>query len=209
MLSTANTDILQIIGNTPLVKLSKIVPENCADIFVKLEYFNPTGSYKDRMANAIIEQAELRGDITKEIPIVEFTGGSTGTSLAFVCAVKGYRFTAVTSDAFAKEKLQTIKLFGASLEIVPCVDGQITPDLFIRMREKTNEFRSRGYYWTNQFENRDAELGYHVMGQEMIDQVDARIDVFCAAVGTAGMLTGVSSVLRKAVEGIKVVALEP
>src|SRR5476649_776532 len=108
MQTTFNTNILQTIGNTPLVKLSKIVPQNCADIYVKLEYFNPTGSYKDRMALTIMEEAEKRGDIKPGTPIVEFTGGSTGTSLAFICAVKGYRFRAITSDAFAKEKLQTI-----------------------------------------------------------------------------------------------------
>ena len=123
-------NILQTIGNTPLVKLSKIVPEDCADIYVKLEYFNPTGSYKDRMAMAIIEEAEKRGDIKQGTTIVEFTGGSTGTSMAFICAVKGYRFKVVSSDAFAKEKLKTMQLFGADLNIIPAEEGKITPGLF-------------------------------------------------------------------------------
>src|SRR5580692_11481100 len=104
-----NTSILQTIGRTPMLKLSKIVPPECADIYVKLEYFNPTGSYKDRMALSIIEEAESRGEIGHQTTIVEYTGGSTGTSLAFVCALKGYHFKAISSDAFAKEKLQAMR----------------------------------------------------------------------------------------------------
>jgi cysteine synthase len=201
--------ILETIGNTPMVKLSRIVPLHCADIYVKLEYFNPTGSYKDRMALAIVEEAEKRGDIKPGISIVEFTGGSTGTSLAFVCAVKGYHFKAITSDAFAKEKLQTIRLFGADLEIIPCIDGKITPDLFIRMQERTLQLQKEGYYWTQQFENKDAHAGYSRLGEEILEQSANNIDVFCAGVGTAGMLTGVSAVLKKAIPSIKIIALEP
>ncbi len=157
-------NILQTIGNTPLVKLAKIVPENCADIFVKLEYFNPTGSYKDRMALAIIEEAEKRGNINKQSFIVEYTAGSTGASFAFVCAVKGYRFKAVSSDAFAKEKLKTMKLFGAELELVPSIDGKITPDLFVRMEERVLQLQKEGGYWTRQFENEDEIIGYSKLG---------------------------------------------
>src|SRR5580704_3737450 len=161
-----SSNILQTIGNTPLVKLSRIVPEHCADIYVKLEYFNPTGSYKDRMALAIIEEAEKRGDINAGTRIVEYTGGSTGTSLAFVCAVKGFKFKAITSDAFAKEKLQTIRLFGADLEIIPSVGGKITPDLFVRMEERVQKLQKQGCYWTKQFENKDAIIGYSKLGTE-------------------------------------------
>jgi cysteine synthase A len=201
--------ILQTIGNTPLVKLSKIVPENCADIFVKLEYFNPTGSYKDRMALAIIEEAEKRGDINKQSIIVEYTAGSTGTSFAFVCAVKGYRFKAISSDAFAKEKLQTIRLFGAELEIVPSVEGNITPDLFVRMEERVLQLQKKGAYWTKQFVNEDEIIGYSKLGIEIIAQLNRKIDVFCAAVGTGGMLIGVSTELKKADASTRITALEP
>jgi cysteine synthase len=202
-------NILQTIGNTPLVKLSKIVPENCADIFVKLEYFNPTGSYKDRMALAIIEEAEKRGDINKQSFIVEYTAGSTGASFAFVCAVKGYRFKAISSDAFAKEKLKTMKLFGAELELVPSIDGKITPDLFVRMEERVLQLQKEGGYWTRQFENEDEIIGYSKLGMEIISQLNKKIDVFCAAVGTGGMLIGVSTVLKKADASTKIIALEP
>ena len=209
MTSNFHTSILQTIGNTPIVKLSNIVPPHCADIYVKLEYFNPTGSYKDRMALAIVEEAKKRGDIGPGIALVEYTGGSTGTSLAFVCALKGHRFKAVSSDAFAREKLKTIRLFGAELEIVPCVDGKITPDLFVRMEARVLELQREGCYWTQQFVNKDAILGYSKMGKEIINQLDKRIDLFCGAVGTAGMVTGVASELKKANSAIKIVALEP
>jgi cysteine synthase A len=209
MYPTAQQNILQTIGNTPLVKLNKIVPTDCADIYVKLEYFNPTGSYKDRMALAIVKEAESRGDIHPEKMIVEFTGGSTGTSLAFVSAVKGLKFRAITSDAFAKEKLQTIQLFGAELEIIPSIGGKITPDLFIRMKARVMELQQEGAYWTKQFENEDAHIGYQIMGKEIIEQLNKPIDIFCAAVGTAGMLSGVSAELKKSNPQTKIIALEP
>jgi cysteine synthase A len=209
MTQISDKNILQTIGNTPMVKLSKIVPENCADIFVKLEYFNPTGSYKDRMALAIIEEAEKRGDINKQSLIVEYTAGSTGTSFAFVCAVKGYRFKAISSDAFAKEKLQTMKLFGAEIEIVPSIEGNITPDLFVRMEERVLQLQKKGAYWTKQFENEDEIIGYSKLGVEIIAQLNRKIDVFCAAVGTGGMLIGVSTELKKADASTRIIALEP
>src|SRR5260370_6750814 len=118
---------LQAIGNTPLVRLHKVVPADSAEVLVKLEYFNPTGSYKDRMALAMIEEAEARGDLRPGMTVVEYTGGSTGSSLALVCAVKGYAFQVVSSDAFAREKLQTMRAFGAALLMVPVSGRQITP----------------------------------------------------------------------------------
>src|SRR5512138_3630224 len=116
--------VLQAIGNTPVIHLNKVVPPNCAEVLVKLEYYNPTGSYKDRMALAMIEEAERRGDLRPGMTVVEYTGGSTGSSLAFVCAVKGYRFHAVSSNAFAPEKLQTMRAFGALLDLIESPSGQ-------------------------------------------------------------------------------------
>jgi cysteine synthase A len=202
--------ILGTIGHTPMVKLSRIVPAGCADIYVKLEYFNPTGSYKDRMALSIIEEAEKRGDIRPGMHIVEYTGGSTGTSLAFVCSVKGYHFTAISSDAFAKEKLQTMRLFGAELEIIPSEGGKITPDLIPKMVQRATQLADEeGVYLTKQFENRDAIKGYRQLGKEILAQIDKPIDVFCAGVGTAGMITGVTEELKKANQATKIVLLEP
>src|SRR3954449_10785942 len=123
----------EVTGRTPVVQLRMVVPDGAADVFVKLEWFNPTGSYKDRMALAMVEEAERRGDLRPGMTVVEYTGGSTGSSLAFVCAAKGYRFRVVSSDAFASEKLRTMQAFGADLGIMPIQGGKITPDLIPRM----------------------------------------------------------------------------
>ncbi len=200
----------ELVGNTPVVKLSKVVPEGAAEIFVKLEWFNPTGSYKDRMALAIIEEAERRGDLRPGMTVVEYTGGSTGSSLAFVCAAKGYRFKVVSSDAFAQEKLKTMQAFGAEVTIVPSEGGMITPDLIPRMIEKAKEYAAEpGTYFTNQFHNRDALVGHRRFGEELLSQIDRPIDVFCTAVGTAGFSMGVSGALREASASTRVVLFEP
>src|SRR6185437_12866639 len=171
------------------------------------------GSYKDRMALAMIEGAEASGALRPGQPVVEYTGGSTGSSLAFVCAVKGYPLWLVSSDAFAEEKLRTMRAFGAELTIVPSEGGQITPDLFVRMEEETVRIAEReGAWWPRQFHNTDALTGYAEMGREIMAQVTADgrpIDVFCAAVGTAGMLAGVSRALRGGGFSGQVIALEP
>ena len=204
------SSVLQAIGNTPVVQLQKVVPPGSAAVFVKLEYFNPTGSYKDRMALSMIEEAEARGTLLPGMTVVEYTGGSTGSSLACVCAVKGYPFKVVSSDAFAREKLQTMRAFGAQLTIVPSREGQITPDLIPRMMEEARTLAQEpNTYWTNQFHNADMLTGYEQIGQELLDQVDGPIHAFCGGVGTAGMLMGVARALRGAGNPVRIVALEP
>ncbi|HCA79380.1 MAG TPA: cysteine synthase [Bacteroidetes bacterium] len=210
MVTKAVPSVLQAIGNTPLVHLNKVVPPNSADVFVKLEYYNPTGSYKDRMALSMIEEAEKRGGLRSGMTVVEYTGGSTGSSLAFVCAVKGYRFHVVSSDAFAKEKLQTMKAFGAQLTIVPSKGGNVTPDLVPRMMQRAQEIAdSEPSYFTNQLHNTDAMRGYEQIGLELIEQLGGPIHAFCAAVGTAHMLMGVAQVLRRFNPSPRIIALEP
>jgi cysteine synthase A len=202
--------VLDAIGNTPLVQLRAVVPPNAARVFVKLEYYNPTGSYKDRMALSIIEGAERRGALRPGMRVVEYTGGSTGSSLALVCAVKGYRFTPISSDAFAREKLETMRALGANLILVPSDGGQITPDLFARMKaELAREAAQPGVFWADQFHNPDAIPGSMAIGRELLLQLDSPLTVFCAAVGTAGMLVGVSHVLKAAQCTARIVALEP
>jgi cysteine synthase len=202
--------LTDLIGDTPVVKLESVVPEGAADIFVKLEWFNPTGSYKDRMAFAIIEEAERRGDLKPGMTVVEYTGGSTGSSLAFVCAVKGYRFVVVSSDAFAEEKLRTMRALGAELTIVPSEGGLITPDLIPRMMEKARELATEpGTYFTDQFNNHDALIGYRKAGEELMEQVPAPIDAVCIAVGTGGFCMGVATAFRGAGAATRVVLLEP
>lgn len=210
MTSAPLPSTLQAIGNTPLVRLRSVVPDTSADILVKLEYYNPTGSYKDRMALAMIEGAEQRGDLRPGITVVEYTGGSTGTSLAFVCAVKGYRFRVVSSDAFAKEKLQTMRVFGAELEIVPSEGGTITPDLVPRMIERAREIADeQPSYFTDQFRNRDMLAGYAKLAAEILAQAGGAVHAFCGGVGSAGMLMGVSGILRQQSPRTRVIALEP
>lgn len=200
----------QTVGNTPVVGLTRVVPDDAADVVVKLEWYNPTGSYKDRMALSMIEEAERRGDLRPGMTVVEYTGGSTGSSLAFVCAVKGYRFKVVSSDAFSVEKLKTMEALGAELVVVPSEGGQITPDLVPRMRERARALAAEpGAYLTDQFNNRDALVGYRRLGEELITQIESHIDLFCAAVGTGGLTMGVSDALTESSPGTKVVALEP
>jgi cysteine synthase A len=199
--------VLSAIGNTPVVRLRKLVPANCADVVIKLEYTNPTGSYKDRMALAMIEEAERRGALRTGMRVIEYTGGSTGTSIAFVCAVKGYPFIALSSDAWAAEKIKSMRAFGAEVRLLPSEGGKVTPGLIQRLRAEAERLAAEpATFYTDQFNNRDAIGGYRGIGTELRDQVD-RIDAFCGGVGTSGMLAGVSSVLK--VRGCRMVALEP
>lgn len=204
------SSMTDVVGRTPVVKLGAVVPAGAADVFVKLEWFNPTGSYKDRMALAMVEEAERRGDLRPGMSVVEYSGGSTGSSLAYVCAAKGYPLRIVTSDVFTDEKLGTMRALGAELTIVPSVGGQITPDLAPRVIAKAEEFAAEtGTYWTDQLNNRDALVGYRGVGDELLEQLDRPIDVFCAAVGTAGLAMGVSSALADGGSSARVVVFEP
>ncbi len=202
--------MLELVGKTPVVQLSKVVPDGAADVFVKLEWFNPTGSYKDRMALAMIEEAEKRGDLRSGMTVVEYTGGSTGSSLAYVCAAKGYDFRVVSSDAVAVEKLRTMTAFGADLTVLESEGGKVTPSLVPRMVAKAEEYAAEpDAYWTNQLENHDALVGYRTLGEELLDQMDRPIDVFCAMVGTAGLAMGVSAALAEGGSAARIVVLEP
>ena len=201
--------ILETIGQTPVVQLKRLVPEGAADVFIKLEYFNPTGSYKDRMALAMIEGAEARGALRPGMRVVEYTGGSTGSSLAMVCAVKGYTFAPLSSDAFAQEKIRTMEAFGAKVEILPSEGGKVTPGLFDRFKARIAELKEEpDTFWTEQFDNADALKGYGEIGLELRRQLGS-VDAFCGAVGTAGMLVGVSRALKAADSRVRIVALEP
>ena len=201
--------ILETIGQTPVVQLKRLVPEGAADVFIKLEYFNPTGSYKDRMALAMIEGAEARGVLRPGMRVVEYTGGSTGSSLAMVCAVRGYTFAPLSSDAFAPEKIRTMEAFGATVEILPSEGGKVTPGLFERFKARIAELKEEpDTFWTDQFHNADALNGYREIGLELLRQLGS-VDAFCGAVGTAGMLVGVSRALKAADRDVRIVALEP
>lgn len=198
------------VGGTPLVQLREVVPDGAADVFVKLEWYNPTGSYKDRMAVATIEEAERRGDLRSGMRVLEYTGGSTGSSLAFVCAVKGYRFVAVSSDAFAEEKLETMRAFGAEVILVESDGGQITADLIPRLIAKATELAADpDVYFTDQLNNADMQIGYRKVGEELLQQLDRPIDVFCASVGTGHFVQGVEAGLSEGGSPARIVVLEP
>jgi cysteine synthase len=201
--------MLGAIGSTPLVQLTRLPEEASAEIWVKLESYNPTGSYKDRMALAMIEGAERAGKLRPGQTVVEYTGGSTGSSLAFVCSVKGYPLRIVTSDAFAVEKTRTIQAFGAEVELIQSPEG-ITPELIPRMMARAAEIVEEvDGFATDQFRNTDMIDGYRGMGREILEQLDEPPDAFCSYIGTAGCFLGVTRELRSAVPDVLRVGVEP
>ena len=209
-MSTVASSVLHAIGNTPVVRLRAVVPPGAAAVLVKLEFFNPTGSYKDRMALAMIEGAEKRGVLKPGMRVVEFTGGSTGSSLAMVCAVKKYNLVLLSSDAFAEEKLKTMTALGAELRIVPSEGGKVTPSLFEKFRAQIAVLAAEpGTFWTDQFNNVDAIDGYAGIGRELLQQAGGPIDAFCGAVGTGGFLSGMIRALHEGGSKARIVALEP
>jgi cysteine synthase A len=202
--------VLEGIGHTTLVRLRKIVPPDCAAIFVKLEWENPTGSLKDRMARAVIERAEQDGRLAPGGTVIEYTGGSTGTSLALVCAAKGYRIRIVTSDAFSQEKRDHMAALGAELTLVPSEDGLTTKKLILEMIETARGLsREPGTYWTDQLNNLDSIAGYHGLGEEIWTQTAGAVDAFVHCVGTGASSRGVAAVLKRQKPGVKAVAVEP
>ena len=202
--------VLSAIGGTPLVRLRRVVTPGDADVVVKLESANPTGSYKDRMALAMIEGAEARGHLRPGMRVIEFTGGSTGSSLGMVCAAKGYPLVVLSSDAFAREKLLTMQAFGAELRLEPSDGGKVTPALFERFQAAIARLASEpDTFWTDQFHNEDAIRGYGGIGRELLEQTGGRLDAFCGAVGTGGMLAGVARALREGGSRARIIALEP
>ena len=198
------------VGGTPLVRLTKIVPDGSGTVWLKMESGNPTGSYKDRMAVAVLGRAIERGDVKPGDRVVEFTAGSTGTALAFVAARLDLNFVAVSSDAFSEEKLHSMRAYGAEVIIEASEDGAITPELIARMKGRAQELASEdGCFYTDQFGSPDVLLGYEPMGAEIADQTGGAIDVICAGVGTGGALMGAVQGLDG--KGIRpnVIALEP
>jgi cysteine synthase A len=201
--------MLGAIGSTPLVQLTRLPEPGSAEIWVKLESYNPTGSYKDRMALAMIEGAERAGKLRPGQTVVEYTGGSTGSSLAFVCSVKGYPLRIVTSDAFAVEKTRTIQAFGAEVELIPSPEG-ITPELIPQMMARAAEIVEEvDGFATDQFRNTDMIDGYRAMGREILEQLDGPPDAFCSYIGTAGCFLGVTRELRSSVPEALRVGVEP
>jgi len=203
-------NIQSVIGNTPLIELKNIVPSNAAHIVAKLEWTNPTGSMKDRMAIAAIESAENDGRLRSGGTVVEYTGGTTGVSLAFVCAAKGYKIKIVFSDAFSPEKEQMMKAYGADVSIVPSYGKGITEKLIKEMIEKTRLMSQEpGHWWSDQLNNHDAISGYYSLGEEIWEQTKGAVNAFVHVVGTAHSIHGVTESLWNHEQKIHIVGVEP
>jgi cysteine synthase A len=205
--------ILATIGDTPLVKLHRIVPKSGAEIWVKLEYRNPTGSMKDRMGLSMIEGAERDGLLRAGMTVVEYTGGSTGPALALVCRAKGYRARIVISECFSEERMQLMRALGADLDVIPAVEtrGRVTAQDVRNMVDRAAELAAEpGTYATDQFNNPYIVPGHRdMLGREIWEQTDGKVAAFCHGLGTAGSLMGVSEALKTRNPSVRVVALEP
>ena len=203
-------NVLAGIGNTPLVELRKVVPPGAARVVAKLEWANPTGSMKDRMARAAIEGAEAVGKLRPGGTVVEYTAGTTGISLAFVCAAKGYPIEIVYSDAFAAEKRRTMKAFGARITDIPSDGGRINRELIQAMIAKADDLsRQPNHWYCDQLNNPDATDGYGPLGAELWEQTSGHIDALVHAVSTAHSLHGVTRALWRHNEKIRIIAVEP
>lgn len=207
---SSRTSILNAIGNTSMVQLRKVVPPGCARVFVKLEWENPTASMKDRAAQAMISQAENDGRLRPGDTIVEYTGGSTGISLALICVAKGYRLHIVTSEAFSREKLSHMEALGAELTLVPSEGGLTTKKLILDMIEAAKEFSRRPHtYWTDQLNNHDSIAGYYPLAEEIWNQTNGELDAFVQCVGTGASSRGVATVLKRYNPTLRMVVVEP
>lgn len=203
-------NVLDAIGNTTMVQLRRVVPPGCATILAKLEWENPTGSMKDRTAQAMIARAEADGRLKRGDTIVEYTGGSTGISLALICVAKGYHIHIVTSDAFSREKLRHMEALGAELEMVPSEGGLTTKKLILDMIDTATEYSKRPHtFMTNQLSNADSITGYYPLAEEIWNQTSGKVDAFVQSVGTAASLRGVATVLKQKNPKIRTIAVEP
>jgi cysteine synthase A len=203
-------NVLTCVGNTPLLRLERLPEPGSADVFVKWEGANPTGSMKDRMALSMIEGAERRGRLKPGSTVVDYTGGSTGSSLAMVCAAKGYKSHFLSSDAFAEEKIRTMRSFGATVDLLPSVNRKITPELIQALIARVRELAADpAWFWTDQFNNEDNRSAYHRMGEEILTSLDGMVDGFVMGVGTGGCFSGNAEVLKAKSAGIRCVAIEP
>jgi cysteine synthase len=202
--------VLDRIGNTALVPLRRLGPRNGSRLLLKLEDSNPTGSIKDRMALAMIEAAEADGRLQPDGRVVEYTGGSTGVSLALVCAVKGYHLDIVSSDAFAADKLAHMRALGAKVHVIVSDQGRMTEKLTRDMIEAARIITAdTAALWTDQLNNTDQLRAYHMMADEIWSQTDGELDAFVQIVGTGASLRGNAERLRKYDSSITVVAIEP
>jgi cysteine synthase A len=203
-------NVIESIGKTPIVQLHRVVPNGSARVLAKLEWANPTGSMKDRMAKSAIEAAEADGRLRPGGTVVEYTAGTTGVSLALVCAAKGYGLHIIFSDAFSQEKRLTMQAFGARITDVASDNGKINEGLIKNMIETAGRIsREPDHWWVDQLNNHDAVKGYYPLGEEVWEQTSGRVDAFVHAVSTAHSIHGVAEALRRRQPDLHVTAVEP
>jgi cysteine synthase A len=202
--------VIEAIGRTPLIELRRVVPAGSARVLAKLESHNPTGSLKDRMALSVVDRALADGRLPPDGRLVEYTGGSTGTSLAFVCAVRRIAITLVSSDAFSQEKRDHMRALGARVVEIPSQEKQITRELIEAMIARAKELcEAPGTFYADQFNNPDAMAGYAPLAAEIWEGAGGSVDAFVHSVGTAQSICGVARVLRGHSPAVKVIAVEP
>lgn len=202
-----NEDILQTIGNTPIVKINRLNPNKNVNIYAKLEGFNPTGSIKDRIALKMIEQAENEGTLTKGKTIIEPTSGNTGIGLAMIGAVKGYKVEIVMSKAVSIERIKMIKAFGAKVTLT---DAKLGTDGAIKKARELVKKYPKKYFMPDQFSNKYNKIAhYKTTGEEIWRQTNGKIDYFVSAIGTSGTIMGVGRALKENNSKIKIVCAHP
>lgn len=198
--------ITELVGNTPMVRLNRIVPKGAADVYAKLEVFNPGGSVKDRIALNMIDQAEKNGLVRAGSRIVEATSGNTGIGLAMVGAARGYHVTLVMPDNMSFERLQILKSYGAEVVLTPVDEGMA--GAVEKAKQLVRE--SQGAFMPSQFTNPDNPAAHRkTTGREILADMDGRVDAFVAGIGTGGTISGVGEVLKKHNSAIKVFGVEP
>lgn len=208
--TSGDNTMLDAIGNTPIMELRRILPAGCGRVFVKLESANPTGSMKDRMARAVIMRAAADGRLLPGGTVVEYTAGTTGISLAFVCSALGYKSHFVCSDAFSEEKHMTMRAYGAEVTDVQSDNGEINEKLIKAMIATAGEMSKQpGHWWADQLNNADGEMGYHSLGEEIWEQTAGSLDAFVHSVSTAHSIHGTAHALRAHDQNVRIVAVEP
>lgn len=207
-MARVGNSITELIGQTPIVKLNRLTGPEDADVYLKLEYFNPGSSVKDRIALAMIEAAEKSGDLKEGDTIIEPTSGNTGIGLAMIAAAKGYKSVLVMPETMSMERRNLLRAYGAELILTPGADGMNGPNGAIKTAEKNAA--ENGWFMPQQFNNEaNPEVHRLTTGPEIVETMGNQLDAFISGIGTGGTITGAGQVLKEKYPDIQIVAVEP